>query len=380
MKVMRGVVGGLCIVFVGCMGAPRGGLSPKAGGGTCDFEKKQAAPLVVDWTQGARGRLEEAVRQGVVVVRVSGCQLEPLWQCKAPGGYSFKASTPRTEEERIDSSDALRARLPTGLARFSAEVERGDALRVQKTVVGRHVASVNDLLQSELSGSCDGATHFVSAVAVGAFELQTASKSKAGGSAEALGAGVSGSHASSHDLVAKDGDPKQCTASSSPPAGCSAPVELDLSPVLPSIDQEALRNEEIKATLEVLDQCHKYGFYLSAGIDLVIRPDGLFDPYLNVHLDKPMDGNTVSCALEIWRHHSVPKFAGPPMYASVPFTVYPPPTCTPGTPGCGNLKESLVDNFKRGTGKAAPLTMERASAIGAGAYLEGWQSDKKKGR
>ena len=118
------------------------------------------------WAGADRGQLEALARnRGVVVVQASGCAMRVLPACIAPGSYRYASVTPRQERLRIGGADPGAADDAPELARWLAS---GGDLRVDMTIVGRWEAP-STVRVDELRGACDGATHVVSSLALGAF-------------------------------------------------------------------------------------------------------------------------------------------------------------------------------------------------------------------
>src|SRR5687767_7617352 len=63
----------------------------------CSVAKSQAEPLIVEWPNSARAKLESLTRRGVVAVRYAGCELEVLQHCrvKEERSYTFVPVTPK---------------------------------------------------------------------------------------------------------------------------------------------------------------------------------------------------------------------------------------------------------------------------------------------
>ena len=55
----------------------------------CGVVKSQAQPLIVEWPDAERGKLEAQVKRGVVAVRYVGCDMQLLGRCSVPGNYGY---------------------------------------------------------------------------------------------------------------------------------------------------------------------------------------------------------------------------------------------------------------------------------------------------
>ena len=167
----------------GCRQSPAGRLIavPRYepdGGSKCGIGKQVKRPLVVEWSAADRASLEARLGRGVVAVRAEGCEIEVLRQCTAPGSYAYVGLTRKNDRVVIANADELYAQLPIGAARLESKLARTGMLDVRTTLVGMLEAPMEQIQPHMLSGACDGATHLISGVQLGAFEFV------AGGSGE----------------------------------------------------------------------------------------------------------------------------------------------------------------------------------------------------
>jgi hypothetical protein len=211
-------------------------------GGACRQVEKRGEPLVVDWKPEQRGDLEEMMHDGVAVVSYSCSGIKLLKECKLDGSYGYLGMTKREQVVRLESSDEIRANLPTmggGLAaKIGGELSRGSTIDVAMVMVGKRRTTWKDPTVDDLKGSCEGATHFVRGALVGAFVMETGTKAKVRAAAEILGAGTEAGSSSDKSTRNQEGDPKDCAGSSpdsaKPPAQCGAAVRLEMIAIGPS--------------------------------------------------------------------------------------------------------------------------------------------------
>jgi len=299
---------------------------PTVLGDQCDIEDEQSAPLIVDWSTSARSRLEAAVlRGGIVTMKVSACDIEPLWQCASLARYVYASATSRRESERIADSKSLYARVPVSAVSLEAEISAGGELSVDKTTVGRFESEARTLAHRDLSGDCEGATHFVSAVDVGAFEFNASRSRSASGGAKTATVGAGGEASSERELLSADGDLARCAdaapGQAQPPAGCGAPIQIELTPLLPSLDIDEWRKTAKATAKQIMRECSPHGEG-SSELWLTIEPSGRIVPGIS---ESPFGmGNLDGCIFDIWRQQTVPPFAGPALATRVYLHVYPP--------------------------------------------------------
>lgn len=316
--------------LLGLGGCPKGGdmvgpARPTVLGDKCGIEHEQSAPLIVDWTAGARSRLEAAVlRGGVLPVKVSACDIEPLWQCESTARYAYASATSRRETERIADDKSLYARVPVSAVSLEARIAAGGELTVDKITVGRFESQVRTLAQRELTGDCGGATHFVSAVDVGAFEFAASRSRSAAAEAKAATVGAGGQTRSEREVLSTDGTLDSCASAGpgqpTPPAGCGAPIQIELTPLLPSLDVEQWRQVATAAARRILRECSAHGEG-SSELWLLIEPSGHMTPAIG---QLPFgDGPLSRCVLDVWQAQRVPAFSGPALATRAYVYAYP---------------------------------------------------------
>ncbi len=204
------------------------------GGSTCKVQKSQSKPLIVEWPSPERGELEAKVMAGLAVARYTGCELKLLTRCTAPGGYAYTSYTPKKDTISIKNQDELYANIPVGAAKFEAKLATAGELGVEMTLVGRYLAENDKVRSDHLKGRCDGATHIIAGLTVGAFEFFAAGQAEVGGGLDVLGAGTGGKSKAKRETLTRDGDPAACRAdgtNTAPPAGCGAVIRIEVVPL-----------------------------------------------------------------------------------------------------------------------------------------------------
>ncbi|HGG57655.1 MAG TPA: hypothetical protein ENK31_07660, partial [Nannocystis exedens] len=146
----------------------------------CGVAKSHDRPLIIEWPSAERAALESAVRRDdhLIVVRYSGCDMEVLRHCRAQGRYTFASVQRKDDNSYLRSADELYAKIPLGAAHLEAELERHGALHLAMTYIGAYEADPTGISEaldvSKLKGRCEGATHVVTNLNVGAFVLSSA--------------------------------------------------------------------------------------------------------------------------------------------------------------------------------------------------------------
>ncbi len=210
----------------------------RPGEAKCGVAKSQAEPLVVEWPSAARAKLEALSRTGVVAVHYSGCEMEVLASCNAPGKYAYTAITPKRDHVAIRNEDDLYANIPLGAARLEGKLERAGELDVDMSIVGRYASDRAVVRADELQGpDCSKATHVVTALTVGAFDFFAGAGASVSGSARSAvgGIGGGGGSQSEKELLNSDGRMDTCkgatTSDGRPPDGCGAILRLEVVPL-----------------------------------------------------------------------------------------------------------------------------------------------------
>jgi hypothetical protein len=105
------------------------------------------------------------------------------------------------------------------------------------TMVGRWEAERAAVHSDELQGACDGATHVISALTVGAFTFTAGSSATVGAGATVLGAGGGAQSSAARETLSGDGDESACQSSTAddkaPPAQCGALIRIEVAELAP---------------------------------------------------------------------------------------------------------------------------------------------------
>jgi len=234
------VWGALLVVGVGCGGMPaiqepKKTDTPGKPKMACNESGGQARPLIVDWSSSDRAELEARSKRGVAVVRYEGCSMEVLKRCKAPGAYDYIGLTPKTDRIVMRDATEMYANIPVYAAKFEGKLAQAGELSVAMNIVGQYESTLPVIRRDQLEGDCDGATHVVSSLTVGAFEFFSGQSAEVGGGVQALGAGAGGSKKSSQETLNRDGSEQECGKASDqdkgPPHGCGALLRVEVVPI-----------------------------------------------------------------------------------------------------------------------------------------------------
>jgi transposase len=200
----------------------------------CKIAASHESPLVTEWPASEKANLEAQLRSGTVVVSYSGCEMRLLPQCRTPGTYAWRRTTTSTDVVEIRNADDLYAKLPLGAVSLEGELARTGRLAVQTTVSGQLQLVDFDPRRVPADASCQGATHVVGALSVGAFKLRSGGTFDASGKVEAQKIGTAGGNtAREESLVREAGVPARCEESTDTTAHpeCASPVQVFLRPL-----------------------------------------------------------------------------------------------------------------------------------------------------
>lgn len=212
---------------LGCQASVRGQVNAATvattAAGTC-AAPGQPMPTF-DWEPARRQAFDRAARGGVVVLRAQGCDWVVLEGCHVSSGYDWQPGF-----SRASSHGGRGGHLGVDLAGRASGGTRENAQRSSEVVtVGRKELSARGVSFGELRGSCDGATHVVSSIAVGAFRITTEGKST---SHVGIGSTALVSNESWRGSVRQEGQPERCTATAGQmELGCSAAIEVAFAPI-----------------------------------------------------------------------------------------------------------------------------------------------------
>jgi hypothetical protein len=108
-------------------------------------------------------------------------------------------------------------------------------LQVALTIVGAYEADARAWAAADLQGQCEGATHVVQELTVGAFEIASSAQSSQAAGASAFGLGASASHDAAREVLNRDGDKSACGKSAAgdgaPPFACGAMLRMQVVPI-----------------------------------------------------------------------------------------------------------------------------------------------------
>jgi TPR repeat protein len=228
-------------LLIGCPGNPVG--PDGAGPGTSDaIPPEPGQTLVVDMGDAARTSLEANMKSNVIVVAYDPNPTKPrfdfLFDCTVDGSYGFIGTTTRSRVVKLQKEQDIGANLPLSAinpvwrVNASAEIKRGGSIDIAYFTVGQKATTRTSVSRSMLKGSCDGATHFVRAVTIGAFAVAKTGHDERKSAIDVFGIAAHANGSATASDQKTDGDPNACSSASpdadKPPPQCGAPIHIRL--------------------------------------------------------------------------------------------------------------------------------------------------------
>jgi hypothetical protein len=198
----------------------------------------QVSPFVVDWSDVHRADLETGLGAGVVVVKYGCDGFQVLPACTLAGSYAYTGISPKSNVVEMKDAASVQANFGSFVSpvKFDAAFQQGRALNLAYMMVGTQSTTVSRVAAADLTGSCEGATHFVHRAYLGAFAMDSAAMGAARAAVDVLGyGGASAGADSSRQSYQRDGDIAACAtataADEAPKAGCAAMLRVTLLPL-----------------------------------------------------------------------------------------------------------------------------------------------------
>jgi hypothetical protein len=198
---------------------------------SCRSSAGHDQPLVTEWTAAEKSNLESQVRSGGVVVSFTGCTMRVLTQCHTREQYGWVRTTPSSDWIEIRNEDELYAKLPLGAASLKGELQGSGSLTMQTTISGQYRLGILPGVMPAIEGACDGATHVVAGLSIGAYELNAGGATKASFEGSATVVGSAGATSSANkQIIRRSGESRSCANATDqwPDASCSSPIQMFL--------------------------------------------------------------------------------------------------------------------------------------------------------
>ena len=256
---------------------------------TSQIKKDNLKPWIAEWDQNDRAELEAQSKRELAVVAYDGRELELLTRCHLRGTYAFSLSSPQSDSIHIDSENRLYAEMPLGPVGLLGEIRAGKALTFTSKIIGTRRSNVEMVSASDLSGDCEGATHFVFGMSVGAYSVSSEGAEKVGVGVDVKIVETGASSSKSARIVSSSGDMDACEVpedSNEPPLKCNGILRLHLVEIATSPEDISVARHSILPFAPGIYNVHVDSTVLDSNIDWDVG-NGIPDPYVIVST-KPM--------------------------------------------------------------------------------------------
>jgi uncharacterized protein len=216
--------------------------------------------LIVDLDATDRKSIEEMITSKKVVPVVGyDCKtLKILPTCKLDAEFTYIGSSSRERVIEIESSDSVAADIPLASASLKASVKAGRKVDIALAEVGSKSSALELVAKPQLvplrKGDCEGATHFVYKVDVGAFAIAQKTSGEASAAVEVFGKGASGDSKDAKKSSTSEGKLDACRKASNDdkasPNDCGVPLRLYLRRILATNDEKAEAEKAAQAKSE----------------------------------------------------------------------------------------------------------------------------------
>ena len=198
----------------------------------CHDVKADGTPLIVDWRPEDRGDVEVAMKRGVAFVHYDCNSIKLVPDCTAPGIYGFVGMTKKEQVISLANADEAKANLPFSGGTVGADLSRGDSIDIGLIMIGKRTTTFTEITHADMTGRCDGATHFVRSATLGAYAMTTDAAGSVTTAAQLFSVGGSTGSTSTKKATNKDGDVASCNTAdpdaTKPPSQCGAPLRVQL--------------------------------------------------------------------------------------------------------------------------------------------------------
>jgi len=218
-------------------------------------------PFIIEWDATDRSSFEAYAANDVVVVRYEGCNMQVLEECRndsvrgEQGAYKpVEWTSGALEKLNISNQGELVAKLPLSVGTLGGRVAGGEKFSMEYFVAGTRNSTRAAVYREDLAANpgCEGATHFVYGINLGAFALGSVTEFIAEASASLYGFGAGGKNERSRTADKQGGDLGLCKGDSAKEVdGCKSPIRLTLRQIREGAnpEKEAMKAPETEESL-----------------------------------------------------------------------------------------------------------------------------------
>jgi hypothetical protein len=231
------------LLVSGCASAimPKAPDTGEVMGGSGVIVVDRETVLVIDWPAADRKALASAMDGGVVAVKMDGSVPKPVAGCSVGDKYEYHSVSRQEETKKLSSSDDIKASMPTNgtsfLSKLNLDKSSSSSLDMAIVVVGIRSAKKPPYAKKDLTGSCEGATHYIRRAHMGAFAYSSGEKSQNRSTAELfkiVPVNIDPQKDKNESFQARDGDISACqnaTEGDTPVPNCDALVRVEIAKI-----------------------------------------------------------------------------------------------------------------------------------------------------
>jgi len=182
----------------------------------CSVAGEELLPSLATWSSIQREKLNTNTTNQIAIAKVDDCEIEFLSECKLPGRYQYEATGVERKQITLDNRSHFEKQLPFEAYSNSIKIDNNNKFVYSYASVGMRVARINENNKGMLTGNCNGATHFVKTMVVGASKMSAVSQT---------GQTVTAINEAGKPLLCKDGN------SQTNSAHCNSIIQLVLTPL-----------------------------------------------------------------------------------------------------------------------------------------------------
>ena len=224
----------------------------------CENSIDELRPLLVEWPSTDRSTLEAelARSESLIVVNYTGCQMEVLRGCELKGSYEWTEVSRKHDRIEIRNAADVWAKIPLAATKLVGAVERYGGLLLDMQLVGQYAGPSVAPEREDISGpQCERATHVVSSLTVGAFEITEASGTRAEAGVELANAGAGAGVSRHRKYISSDGDLATCGQGGGyreygPVENCKSLLQIQLVPLIDAEPEQPLACPRDMALIE----------------------------------------------------------------------------------------------------------------------------------
>lgn len=202
----------------------------------CSAVRPQTEPDLMAWDPGSRASLARLRQEGLVAVRyrAEGCnvELELLPHCIGRSAKYTFLPYPEQQTKLARTAEELYAQLPLGAAKLGGKLKGEQMIRTDYVLVGTAAIPADlKIERASLTGDCARATHVISAVYLGGFQMFAGDAREISGGVSVFSLGGGGDWTQKAERLDSAGQAEACQTAAKEGkevAQCAVPLRIGL--------------------------------------------------------------------------------------------------------------------------------------------------------